>query len=81
MDWLAIFLFLGIPLIILALYGVSIFLYVTAKRANKRAPGSFSDAVIGKRKTAVIVFSLIVGTMLVVAIGFTVLLYMAIAYM
>ena len=81
MDWVAVFLFFGIPLIILALYGVSIFLYVAAKRANKRAPGSFSDAAIGKRKAAVTVLSLIVGTMLAVAIGFTVLLYMAVAYM
>ena len=81
MDWVAVFLFFGIPLVILALYGVSIFLYVAAKRANKRAPGSFSDAVIGKRKAAVTVLSLIVGTMLAVAIGFTVLLYMAVAYM
>lgn len=74
-------LFFGIPAILLALFGISLYRYVSAKKQNKAAPGTFSDEEIKKRKIMLIVLSVIVGILVVVVIGFLALLFMAVAYM
>ncbi|MBQ8858720.1 MAG: hypothetical protein IJ012_02905 [Clostridia bacterium] len=81
MDWPAIVLFFGIPLLLLVLYAVCIFRYVRAKRANRLVIGAYSDVEVRKRRNAVVVLSVVIGVMLAAVVGFVLLLYMAIAFM
>ena len=74
-------LFFGIPVILLVLFGVSVYRYDSAKKRNQAVPGTFSEEEIKKRKTMLIVLSVIAGVLAAVVIGFVVLLYMAIAFM
>ena len=74
-------LFFAIPAIIIALLGVSIYRYVSAKRKNKLTPGTFSDEEMKKRKIWLIVSAIIAGALVIVVIGFIALLFMAVAFM
>lgn len=74
-------LFILIPIALLALFFVSLFRYVSAKRKNKQLPGSFSDAEMTKRLIILIVLSVIVVSLIVIVVGLTALVYMAVAYM
>ena len=74
-------LFFGIPVILIALLGVCLYRYISAKRQNKASPGKFSDKEIRKRKIMLILVSVIVGILTAIVIGFIALLYMAVAYM
>ena len=74
-------LFFAIPILLIALFGVSLYRYVSAKKQNKAVPGTFSDAEIKKRKIMLIVLSVIAGILAVIVIGFIALLFMAIAFM
>lgn len=74
-------LFFAIPATLIALFGVSLYRYVSAKKQNKAAPGIFSDDELKKRKMMLIVFSAVAGVLAAVVIGFVGLLFMAIAFM
>ncbi len=83
MFWISVYdiLFFAIPTIIVVILGVSIYRYVSAKRKNKLAPDTFSPKEIKKRKTWLIVASVITGVLVAVVIGFIALLFMAVASM
>ena len=70
-----------IPAAALVLFGVSAFRYYAAKRQNKRAPGSFTDAQMKSRKIWFAVFSVIAGILLAVVLAFIGLIMMAVAFM
>ena len=81
MAYLVSALFWIIPTVAFVGFFVSLFMYFSAKRRNKRSPGSISDASMKSRKTWFVVFSLIAGSMLAAGIALIILLYMAVAYM
>lgn len=74
-------LFIALPLAALLFWIISLEEYLSAKRKNKRQPGSVSDEVMKRRKTLLVVSSVIAGTLLVCVIGLVALFYMAIAFM
>ena len=74
-------LFFAIPAIIIALLGVSIYRYVSAKRKNKLTPGTVSAEEMKKRKILLIVSAIIAGALVIVVIGFIALLFLAVAFM
>ena len=74
-------LFFAIPVILIVLYCVSLYHYVSAKKKNKTAPGTFTDDEIKKRKKMLLVLSVAAGVLVAVVIGFSVLLSMCIAHM
>lgn len=74
-------LFFAIPIILVALFGVALYRFISAKKQNTAVPGTFSDDEIKKRKTALIVLSVIAGVLAAIAIGFIALLFMAAAFM
>lgn len=73
--------FFAIPIILIALFGVSLYRYISAKKQNKVAPGTFSDAEIKKRKIMLFVLSVIAGVLAVIVVGFIALMFMAVAFM
>ncbi len=60
---------------------VSLFMYLYAKRKNKRVPGSYSERQMRNRGYILGVFSVIAGAMVVAIIALVILLYTAVAYM
>ena len=80
-DYVLYVLFFGIPLLMLGFFGISLFRFVSAKRANKKAPGTFCADEIKKRKLIFIVSAVTAGVFAAFVIGIIVLLCMAIAYM
>ena len=73
--------FFAIPIVLLALLGVSIYRYVYAKRKNKKAPDTFSAKEIRIRKLILIVVSAVFGVFAAIVIGFVALMFLAVAYM
>ena len=73
--------FFVIPVSLIVLFGISLYRYISAKKQNKVAPGTFSDAEIGRRKTMLIVLSVITGVFVGIVIGYIALMYMALAFM
>lgn len=73
--------FFAIPAVILALFGVSLYRYLHAKRENKKAPNSFTPEEMNRRGIFLAVSSIIAGALLLVVIGFTALMFMAVAFM
>lgn len=74
-------LFFGVPLLLLVLFGVSLYRYITAKRRNEAEPGTFSEEEMKSRKTALLVTAVLAGIIALAVVGFVALLFMAIAYM
>lgn len=74
-------LFFGIPAILLLLFGISVYRYVSAKKANREQPGTYSPEEMKKRKLLLIVSSAVAGVLVAVVIGFVALLFMAVAFM
>lgn len=74
------FLILIITLIPL-LWGLCLYHFVSAKKKNKKAPGTFSDDDIKSRKISMIILSVILGFFVLIAIGLIILLNLAVAYM
>lgn len=81
LDWIFIFLYFSIPAITLILLGVSLYKYLSAKKANKKVPGTISEDELKRRKTMLIVTSVIAAVLVAVIIGFIGLLFLAVAYM
>ena len=63
------------------LFVSSVYRYVQAKRANKKAPGTYSDLEMKKRKLLLIVFSVLFGVCVAVFVGLVIILAYGIAYM
>ena len=80
-DWIFIFLYFSIPAITLVLFGVGLYKYLSAKKANKKAPGTVNDEELKRRKTMLIVTSVIFAALVAVIIGFIGLLFLAVAFM
>ncbi len=80
-EYIIGFLFFAIPLALLVFLGVSIYRYAFAKKANKKAPETFSQREIKSRKAVLITASVITGTFLAVVVGFAALMLLAVAFM
>ena len=78
---LSYLIFYGIPLGAIAFFVVSLVRFCRGKKANKLTPGAVSPEEMRARKTMLVVSSVILGVLVVVVIGFTALIYMAVAYM
>lgn len=74
-------LYFGLPAAALVFFVVSLVLFLSARRQNKRAPGSVEPAVLRTRRLMLIISSLIAGVFVAVVIAFAVLLFMAVAFM
>jgi hypothetical protein len=74
-------LFYGIPLGALAFFVVSLVRFCGGRKANRLTPGAVPAEEMRVRKIMLVVSSVIVGLLAAVVIGFTVLLYMAVAFM
>lgn len=70
-----------IPTVALAGFFVSLFMYLYAKRKNKRVPGSYSERQMRNKGYILGVFSVIAGAMVVAIFALVILLYTAVAYM
>ena len=70
-----------IPTGALAGFFVSLFMYLYAKRKNKRVPGSYSERQMRNKGYILGVFSVIAGAMVVAIIALVILLYTAVAFM
>ena len=74
--------FFAIPIILIVLFSISLYRYVSAKKQNKVAPGTFSDEEVKNRKVVLIVLSVVAGVLVAIVIGFIALmLFMAVAHM
>ena len=60
---------------------VSLFMYLYAKRKNKRVPGSYSERQMRNKGYILGVLSVIAGAMVVAILALVILLYTAVAYM
>ncbi len=74
-------LFYLIPIGAIVFFCVSLIRFISARRKNKRIPGSYSEKQMMTRFILMIVSSVIVGIMLVSAIALVLLLFAALAYM
>ena len=70
-----------VPTAALVGFFVSLFMYLYAKRKNKRVPGSYSERAMQYRGYTLGVFSVIAGAMLLAIIALVILLYTAVAFM
>lgn len=73
--------FYGIPLGALAFFIVSLVRFCGGRKANRLTPGAVSAEEMRARKIMLVVSSVIVGLLAAVVIGFTALLFMAVAFM
>ncbi len=80
-GWFYDTLFFAIPAILILCLGISIYRYVSAKKQNEQAPGTVADDEIKRRKTVLILLSVVTGVLVIVVGGFLALLYMAVAFM
>lgn len=81
MDYVFYVLFFALPFLTVGFFGISLFRYLCAKKANKKNPNTFSADEIKKRSLLFVVSSVIMGVFVTIVIGVIVLLCMAIAYM
>lgn len=70
-----------IPTVSFVGFLVSLFMYLYAKRKNKRAPGSYSERQMRYKGYMLGVFSVIAGAMLIAIAALVILLYTAVAFM
>ena len=73
--------FFAMPILLIVLFGISLYRYLSAKKQNKAAPGTFSVDEIKKRKIVLIVLSVMAGVLTAIVIGFIALIFMAVAFM
>lgn len=74
-------LFFGIPIILIGLFGLSLYRYLSAKKQNRITPGLYSEKEITRRKIMMIALAVVAGVIAVVVAGFLALLFMAVAFM
>lgn len=74
-------LFFAIPVAAIVLFGISLNRYISAKIHNNRVPGTWSDEEIKKRKTFLVVTSVVMGVLGIIVLGFIILLFGSLAHM
>lgn len=70
-----------IPTVAFVGFLVSLFMYLYAKKKNKRVPGSYSERQMRNKGYILGVFSVIAAAMLLAIIALVILLYTAVAFM
>ncbi len=78
---LLLILLFATPLVLLPLLVVSICRYVSAKRQNRRVPGTHSEEAVRGRGHMLVVASILLGMIMVFFVTLQILLMQAIAYM
>jgi len=81
LHFVSVFFSFFVPIALVFTFGLSIFLYCYAKHKNKKVPGTYTDEQIKHRRIFLIVFSGIFGLAVLVMVGLTALLFMAVAFM
>ncbi len=74
-------LFFSIPILIVIFFIASLCRYVYAKHKNTKEPDFFPAKEMDKRKTFLIVSSTAAGTLVLIVLGITILMYLAVKYM
>ena len=80
-DYILYLIGCSIPIVLTVLFVLSIVMYCSAKRKNKKSPGAYTDGQIRGRLIFLIISSAVFGTFLLFAIGVIILLTCAIAFM
>ncbi len=75
------FIFYVLPITLIALFGVSLYRYIYAKKKNKIAPCTFSGGEIKERKISLIIFSILAGVFIAIFIGLIALMLTSISFM
>ena len=70
-----------IPAAAILFFIISLIVYLSAVRKNKRTPGIYTAGQMKVRLICLIVSSVIAGILAFVVLGFMVLLFMAVAFM
>lgn len=78
---MAIFLFFGVPIAAVLFFGVSLWRFLSAKGANKKAPGTYTEKQLAALRLVLILASVIAGVICAIVVGFICLMFMAVAYM
>ncbi|MBQ7011579.1 MAG: hypothetical protein IJN63_07720 [Clostridia bacterium] len=73
--------FVLIPVCSVGFFVASLVRYISAIRANKKNKGTYTAEEIRDRRLLLIVSSVILGILVAVVVGFTALLFFAVAYM
>ncbi len=76
-----VILYYAIPILLLALFGVALYRYLSARRQNKMVPGWFSDDEIKKRKITLMLLTVLALIPAIIVLGFYGFLLMALAHM
>lgn len=74
-------LFYAMPMVVILFFVFSLVCFISAKRKNKKQPGSVRPEEIKWRKTLLIVASVVMAVFLAVVIGLIALLATAVAFM
>ena len=81
MFYLSQFLIYALPVAAVVLFIISLVRYIRARRANRRAPETYSKWQMTSRLVWLIVTGAIMGAMVLMIVGFMLLLLMAVAFM
>ena len=73
--------FLGIPIVFLGWFILSLCRYLIAKRQNKQSPGHYSADEIKQRRFMLILSGAVLATFFLVVFSFIAMLYTSVAYM
>ena len=74
-------LLLGIPILSVIYFAVSLYDFIRAKKTNTKEPDTHTAAEMKKYKINLVVSAVIMAVLLSVVIAFVVMMYLAIAYM
>ena len=74
-------LFFGVPIAAVLFFGVSLWRFLSAKGANKKAPGTYTENQLAALRLVLILASVIAGVICAIVVGFICLMFMAVAYM
>ena len=80
-SYIFLFLFWGTPIAVITLFVISLCNYISAKRKNKKTPGTVSDEDIKKHKMWLIVLSVLIGVFVLIVFGLIGLFYLALMFM
>ena len=72
---------IGIPILSVIYFAVSLYDFLHAKKANKREADTYTAADMKKYRINLVASAIIMAVLLSVIISFAVMLYFAIAYM
>ena len=74
-------LFFLVPAVLVVLFAVSLFMYLSARNKARQNPGSVSPDELSRRKILLIAASVAAGLAVAVVIGIVALLFAAVAFM